>query len=113
MGKASGGLMYRPAVADGPSDHTPRVASGPDFQWENLGGIQPRHGQPGCAEDCGVQEDEKDGPATDTGGARVIGFGVDCGAGESTGAEHTDTLADGTPIESPATADPIQREDAD
>ena len=85
---------YRPSITDGPSDHTPRVASGAYFQREGLGGVEPRDGQPRCSEDGSEEEDEEDGAATY---ARVIstsGFRVDRGASKATGAEHTDTLAD-------------------
>ena len=85
---------YRPPVADGPANHTPCVASGADFQWEDLGRVEPWHGQPCRAEDCGEEEHEENGPAANTRGTRAVCFSVDGSARETAGTEHADTLAD-------------------
>ena len=85
---------YRPPVANGPSDHAPGVASGTHFQWEDLGRVQPWHGQPCRAEDGGEEEHEENGPAADARGTRAVGFGVDGSTGKAAGTEHADTLAD-------------------
>ena len=88
------GLTYRPPIANRPSNHTPRVATGPDFQREDLSRIQPWHGQPRGSENHSVKEYEEDGSTTNAGGVSTAGFGVDRSAGETTGAEHTNTLTD-------------------
>lgn len=85
---------YCPPIANGPTDHTPRIASGTYFQWEDLGWVQPRHGQPCRSENGGEQEHEEDRGAAHARGASTAGFGVDGSASEATGAEHTDTLTD-------------------
>ena len=105
------GSTYRPTVANGPANHTPGVASGTDFQWEDLSRVQPWYSQPCGAEDGGEEEHEENGPAADTRGTRAIGFSVDGSAGKTASTEHADTLADGAPVESPATAYPIQGKD--
>ena len=46
-----------PAVTDRPADDAPSITFGTDFQWEDLGGIQPRDGEPGRAE-CGCEEED-------------------------------------------------------
>ncbi len=104
---------YRPAVADGPADDTPRVAARSDFEGEDLGRVEPGHGQPCCAEDHGVEEHKENGAAAHAGVAFAFGLGVDGGTGETTGAEHADALADGAPVERPAAANSIESEDAD
>ena len=85
---------YGPSVANRPTDHTPRVASGAYFQWEDLGRVEPRDGQPRCSKDCREEEHEENRGATHAGGVCASGFGIDRSASETTRAEHTDTLAD-------------------
>ncbi len=88
------GLSYRPPIANRPPNHTPGVASGPNFQWENLSRVKPWHGQPRGSEDSSEKEHEKDSGTTHARGVSAAVFGVDRGASETTSAEHTDTLAD-------------------
>ena len=83
----------RPPVANGPANHTPCVASGTDFQWEDLGRVQPWHGQPCRAEDSGEEEHEENSPAADSRSTRAVVFGVDGSAGKTASTEHADTLA--------------------
>lgn len=85
-------FTYRPPIADRPTNHTPRVASGPDFQWEDLSRVEPRNGQPCRSENSSEQVHKENGRATHAGGVSTAVFGVDRSAGETTGAEHTDTL---------------------
>ena len=92
--KESGKLTYRPPVANRPADHTPRVASGSDFQGEDLGRVQPRDGQPRRSENGGEEEDKENGTSSHAGSALASMLGVDRGASEAPGAEHTDTLTD-------------------
>ena len=106
------GDTYRPSVPDRPTHHTPRVTSGTDFQWKDLSRVQPRHCQPRRSENSGEQEHEEDGCATHARSVSTASFRVDRSTGETTGAEHADALADGAPVESPATTDPIESEDA-
>ena len=58
-GGGGDGETYQPAIADAPPDYSPRVTFGADLQWEDLGRVQPWHGQPRRAEDGGEEEDEK------------------------------------------------------
>ena len=88
------GLTYRPPIANRPANHTPRVTSGPDFQWEDFGRVQPWYRQPRRSENGSEKEHEEDGGTAHAGGAMAAGFGVDRSTGETTGAEHADTLAD-------------------
>lgn len=87
-------MTYRPAVADRPTNHAPRVASGSDFQGENLRRVKPRYGQPRRSENGSEEEHEEDGGASYAGSGLAAVLGVDRGASETTGAEHADTLAD-------------------
>ena len=50
-----------PAVADAPAHDTPRVALGADLEGENLGGVQPRHREPGGAKGEGEDEHKRRG----------------------------------------------------
>ena len=84
---------YGPSVANRPTDHAPRVASGAYFQWEDLGRVEPRHGQPRGSENGREEEHEENRGATDAGGVCTSAFGIDRSASETTGAEHTNTLA--------------------
>ena len=93
MGKEVG-LTYRPPVANRPANHTPRVASGSDFQWEDFSRVQPWHRQPCRSKNGGEKEHEENGGTTHAGGVSAAGFGVDCSTGETTGAEHANSLAD-------------------
>lgn len=105
-------MTYRPPVPYGPADHAPCVAPGTNFQWENLGRVQPWNGQPRRSEDGGEEEDEEYSPATHARGVAAACFGVDRSAGQTAGAEHADALTDGAPVECPATTDSIEGEDA-
>ena len=104
---------YGPPVANRPTNHTPCVASGTYFQGEDLGRIQPRHGQPCRSENSSEEEDEEDGAAAHAGGVPTTVSSVDRSASEATGAEHANALADGSPVEGPATTDSIESEDTD
>lgn len=104
-----GYVTYTPAVANGPADDAPSIALGADLERENLGGVQPRHGQPGGAENRSIEKHEKGCGAADLGAVRV--GGVDGGAGEATGGKHADALANSTPVQSPAAADAVECKD--
>ena len=111
--KGGYGGAYSPAVSNRPAHDTPGIASGSDFQWEDLGWVQPGHGEPCRAEDHGVQEHEEGGGASDLAGVLACGDFVDCGTGEPASCEHANALAYGTPVESPASANAVECEDAE
>ena len=50
-----------PAVANGPADDAPGIALCAHFEGEDLGGVEPRDGEPGRAEDGREDEDHGDG----------------------------------------------------
>ena len=102
---------YCPAVANRPTHHTPCIASSSDLQWKDLGWVQPRYGQPRRSKNHGVKEHEEDGPATHAGSVAPTGFSIDGSAGETTSAEHAYPLANGAPVESPATTNSIESKD--
>jgi hypothetical protein len=121
-GGASGGLAavyvtftHKPAVADTPTNHSPRVALGPYREGEDF-----RRVQPGDREPCGAKrrgEDENHAGRGDTIArgrgdvARVAS--VEAKAREASAEEHGDTLDDGTPVEGVSSSDPVEGEDAD
>lgn len=60
------------------------------------------------SEDRSIQEhEERSGPANFT---LVLGCSVDGGSCETPGGKHADTLSDGSPIQCPFPADPVQSE---
>lgn len=59
-------FSYRPAVANGPSYHTPCVALGTNLQWENLGRVEPGHCEPCSTENSREEEYEEGGCTTHT-----------------------------------------------
>lgn len=73
-------MTYGPSVADAPSYYAPGVALGAYLQGEDLGGIQPGDGEPGCSEAGAEDEGESCGCGT------VLGcfvFVDDCSAREA------------------------------
>ena len=102
-----------PAIANGPSDHTPSVAFGSDLQGEDLGWVEPWDGEPGGAECCCEEEDHGHGAgavASSGSGARRMSETERC---ETTCQEHRDALDDGAPVQGPSTTDSVKSEDAD
>lgn len=102
-----------PAVSDGPANHSPGVSFSADLEREDLGGVEPGHGEPGGAEGGGEQEDHGDGAGAVASGGRGAEGMVLTHAGETPGEEHGDALDDRAPVEGPATADSVECEDAD
>ena len=105
----------QPSVANGPAHNTPGVTLGTDFQGEDLSWVQPGDCKPGSAEDKCEEVDHRDGGITVAGS--FLNFstvtGVETEAGESTGKEHSDTLANGSPVEGVTTANSVEGEDTD
>lgn len=106
---------YQPGVTNGPSNNTPCVTLGTDFQGEDLSRIQPWHGKPGSAEDECEHVDHGNGSGTIlVGFSSVSGIsGVYAEARETTSQEQDNTLADRTPIKRISAADTIEGKDTD
>lgn len=101
-------ISYRPAVANGPSHYTPCITLGTNLQWENLGRVEPWHCEPGSTENSREEEHEEGGCTTH---AAFVSFGcIRCGTSQTAGGEHTNTLTNRAPVEGPASADTIERE---
>lgn len=106
-----GAEQSKPAISDRPSDHTPCVTLGTDFQWEDLSGIQPWNSEPCGTESGGEEEDHGNSAgAVCLGRSRSERVGL-TSSGKTTSKRHGDTLDHGSPIQGPATTDAIEGED--
>ena len=106
---------YKPAVANRPSDNTPCITLGSDFQREDLGWVQPGHSQPCRTEGEGEEVNHSNSGVT----IACSRFGVPGNTSiltqvrKGSGEEHGDSLADGTPVQSDATPNAIKGEHTD
>ena len=102
-----------PSVTDRPSNDTPGITLSTDLEREDLSRVEPGDSQPGGAERSSEEEDH-----SYSAGAIAFSRGGTEGliltrAGETTSEEHSNTLDDRSPVESPATADTVESEDTD
>ena len=51
----------KPAIADGPADHTPRVTFGAHLERKDLSWVEPWDGKPGGPKGCGEEKDHGHG----------------------------------------------------
>lgn len=102
-------------VSNAPAYNTPGVALGSNVDGKNLGRVEPGDGKPGGPEDEGVQEDHRSRSSTPL--VRSIDIstfsGIEASTGQATDEEHRNSLANGAPVEGPASADSVDGEDTD
>ena len=108
FGEDRGEQECRPPIANTPANHAPGVTTSADLKREDLGRVQPRHGQPRSSKNGGKEENEERCGSTEMGLVRARG--VECSTSETARGETTYPLADGAPVEGPAPTDSIEGE---
>lgn len=120
---------HTPSVTNRPSNDTPRISTSSYFERENLRRVNPRHSEPSryhdnwsvyqtlvlhqepTSEDRRIQEHKERRSATDS--ALVLLCSVHRRTSQTTGGEHANSLSDGSPVESPSSADTVECKDTD
>ena len=105
-----GGDHRDDAVADGPANHGPGATFRPDVQGEDLGGVEPRGGEPGGAKSGGVEERH----GGNGGAVRTLVGPFDLGVFiKDTGNEEDEGHADGAPDHGAAATEAVEGVDGE